>query len=406
MSGETGTGRRLNLPNAVVQDCATAGALSDLLDATVRVQLPLLLWGPPGVGKSASVRRWAERRGLACWTVLASLREPSDFAGLPIVERPEPDANGARSAASVSFAPPRFAREAAERGGVIFLDELTTAPPAVQAALLRAVVDRAFGDLELDPARVALVAAANPPDEAAGGWELAAPLANRFVHLSFPLQPGEWVASFPDYWGTPPRLGYQEGKLAADRWAEARRLVACFIRARPSLLLQLPAEVSQRGGAWPSPRTWDYASRLLASLEQTGAEPAEVLPLLAGCVGEGAALEFVSWRQALDLPDPEALLARPNSYRHPPRTDQAYATLDAVCQAALDHLTVPRWQAAWRVLAEAAAQGGADVAAAAARRLAAARRSDLPLPAREVGSFFPLLRTATLVSATDRPAAG
>src|SRR5579883_460852 len=118
--------------------------LEKILDVATQARVPVLLWGPPGVGKSAAIQRWAVDRGMRCWTVIASLREPSDFAGLPIVDPVDDDQVG-RTIRTVSFAPPRFAVEAAEHGGVIFLDELTTAPPAVQAALLRAVIDRTLG---------------------------------------------------------------------------------------------------------------------------------------------------------------------------------------------------------------------------------------------------------------------
>src|SRR5690349_16090546 len=133
-------------------------ALADILDGATRARVPVLFWGSPGVGKSAAIQAWAAARKLRCWTVIASLRDPSDFGGLPVVDAQRPLAVDGRKVPSVGFAPPRFAVEAARHGGVIFLDELTTAPPAVQAALLRAVLDCAFGDLQLDPARVTLVA--------------------------------------------------------------------------------------------------------------------------------------------------------------------------------------------------------------------------------------------------------
>jgi MoxR-like ATPase len=238
------------------------------LDLSLISRVPLLVWGPPGVGKTATIRAWAERRGLRCWTVVASLREPADFGGLPIV-----DLEGSRSGnegrpPSVTFAPPRFAIEAAAEGGVIFLDELTSAPPAVQAALLRAVVDRAFGDLEMEPSRVAIVAAANPTGEAAGGWDLAAPLVNRFTHVRYELTANEWTEAFLDYWGRPPELSFWEQSVNVRRWSRARSLMAAFLRSRPSLLLQVPDDVSRRGEAWPSPRSWDYATRLIAAAER------------------------------------------------------------------------------------------------------------------------------------------
>jgi len=304
-----------------------------------------------------------------------------------------------RAASRVTFAPPRFAVEAAAEGGVIFLDELTTAPPAVQAALLRAVIDRAFGDLEMDPSRVSIVAAANPPAEAAGGWDLAAPLANRFGHVRFELSPMEWTETFPGYWGRPPNLSFGEQAVDERRWSRARSLVAGFLRSRPSLLLQLPDDVSRHGDAWPSPRTWDYASRLIAAAEQRRVGLTDVLPLLAGCVGEGPALELAAWARDLDLPDPEDLLAHPERYRHPDRGDQAYAIISAVCQAAIDDLTPERWLAAWTVLAAAASAGSPDVAAAAARGLARERSYELPLPTRQIAPFIPVLEAAGLLRA-------
>jgi hypothetical protein len=370
--------------------------LERLLDQATVARLSVLVWGPPGVGKSAAIHAWAEHRGLQCWTVIASLREPSDFGGLPVVSG---HADGQAGLPGVSFVPPRFAVEASRHGGVIFLDELTTAPPAVQAALLRAVVDRAFGDLELDPGKVTVVAAANPPEQAAGGWDLAPPLANRFVHCTYDLAPLDWVEEFPGYWGQPPELAFGGKRLAEGAWAKARAMVASFIRARPLLLLQVPKEECERGRAWPSPRTWDFASRLLAFSGGRASE--HLIPLLEGCVGSGPALEFATWLRELDLPDPEKLLAAPGEYRHPARSDQAYAVLSAVAQAAIANLAPDRWLAAWTILAAAAEAGGADVAAASARRLALARKADLPLPVEQLTAFFPVLEAAGLLAPRD-----
>jgi hypothetical protein len=280
---------------------------------------------------------------------------------------------------------------------VIFLDELTTCPPAVQAALLRTVVDKAFGDLELDPEQVTIVAAANPPEDAAGGWDLAAALANRFLHHHFELQPTRWADEFPSYWGAPPHIAFRGSALDERAWATARSVVAGFVLARPSLLLNLPDAASVRGQAWPSPRSWDYASRVLAIETNRGRRVTDSLPLLAGCVGEGAAAEFAAWRAELDLPDPESLLASPAKYQHPSRGDHAYAILAAVCQAARARLTHERWQAAWRIMAAAAQAGGADIAAVAVRDLVRARTPNLPLPVEHLTAFYPLLEAAGLL---------
>lgn len=375
--------------------------LDRLFDIATVTRVPLLIWGPPGVGKSAAIQAWANRRGLPCWTVIASLREPSDFGGLPVVSSA---GTGEGLPPAVHFVPPRFAVEASRKGGLIFLDELTTAPPAVQAALLRAVIDRAFGDLELDPSRVALVAAANPPELAAGGWDLAAPLANRFMHHTYELAPQRWVEEFPSYWGAPPALTFGTEQVSEARWRVARAKVAAFVRVRPHLLLALPQQTSGRGQAWPSPRSWDFASRVLATMRTSN--PGDTGAAIAACVGEGAGIEFATWLRDLDLPDPELLLAGKTAYKHPGRADQAYAILSAVAAAAIAELTPERWAAAWAIHAAAADAGGADVAAASARRLALARgsRDDLPLPAKQLAAFFPVLEAAGLLA--PEPAGG
>ena len=160
---------------------------AEALGIAVAARVPVLLWGAPGTGKTSAIRAMAEAMGLPCETVIASIREPSDFAGLPVVAQGDPVTGNGKSGGSavVRFAPPLWALRLAEAGtGLLFLDELSTAPPAVQAALLRVVLERTVGDLAL-PADVAVVAAANPPEQAADGWDLSAPLANRLCHLTW-----------------------------------------------------------------------------------------------------------------------------------------------------------------------------------------------------------------------------
>src|SRR5262249_51485082 len=148
----------------------------EALAVAVAAGVPVLLWGSPGTGKTSAVVALGASLGWPVETVIGSIREPSDFAGLPVV-----------SDGSVSLSPPSWATRLCAAGrGLLFFDELTTAPPAVQAAMLRVVLERVVGDTHL-PAGVRVVAAANPPDEAADGWELSAPLANRLVHLDWPV---------------------------------------------------------------------------------------------------------------------------------------------------------------------------------------------------------------------------
>src|SRR5260370_24356120 len=162
---------------AASRPAATSPA-AEALGIAVAARVPVLLWGAPGTGKTPGIRAMADAMGRPCETVIASIREPSDFAGLPVV-----------TGDTVRFAPPSWAARLAAAGtGLLFLDELTTAPPAVQAALLRVVLERTVGDLAL-PGDVAGGAPADPPEQGPGGWGLSAPPATRPWHPACGVPP-------------------------------------------------------------------------------------------------------------------------------------------------------------------------------------------------------------------------
>lgn len=351
------------------------------LALAVQARIPTIVWGAPGIGKTSAIYSIADGLGLHAECIIASLREPSDFAGLPIVA-------GQR----VVLAPPAWAERIVarhEEGGasILFFDEISTAPPATQAALLRVVLERQVGDLKL-PDDTAIVAAANPAEMAAGGWDLSAPLANRFCHITAGVDAGAWAEGIVGGFETPvPRL--------PSTWQEylpqARATVAGFIKRRPGLLLAIPNSESERGQAWPSPRSWEMATRALAVTLATGEQD---LALVAGCVGGAAVAELANYIRELDLPDPEELLADPDSFVMPARGDIAYATLAAVAAAARTNMTVERWLAAWQIIRKAA-DSAPDVAASAARSLARAHNSSLPVP--NITNLAPVLRAAGLL---------
>jgi hypothetical protein len=352
------------------------------LGVAVAARVPVLLWGAPGTGKTATIRAMAEAMRVPCETVIASIREPSDFAGLPVVV-----GDGVR------FAPPTWARRLAEAGrGLLFLDELSTAPPAVQAALLRVVLERVVGDLPLPP-EVAVVAAANPPEQAADGWDLTAPLANRLCHLSWETDPLAVADGLAGGWSAPVVPALPDGWQAEELLA--RGLVAAFLHVRPALACAPPTDAAAAGRGWPSPRTWEMAARLWAAAGVAGAGDAPRSALVRGAVGDGAGVEFLAWLLEMDLPDPEAVLADPGSFVLPERGDRAYAALAAVAAAVAARPTPERWTAGWQVLGAVAADAP-DVAAVAARVLARCRPDGVTLPA-EIHLFAPVLRDAGLL---------
>ncbi|WP_454129542.1 AAA family ATPase [Microbacterium aurum] len=358
------------------------------LGICVSARIPVLVWGSPGEGKTAAVES-ASSSGWHVETVIITHSEPSDFAGLPVV-----GADG-----SVRLAPPAWATRLAEHDGpsIAFFDEFSTASPSLQAAALRPLTHYEVGSIQLPPT-VSFVAAANPADVAAAGWELAAPTASRFVHLEWGmpydvfsegLVTGHWP-SLPAY-GTP-----EEYARLLD---EERVLVAGFLRARESQLSSIPQSAADRGRAFPTPRTWDFAARLGAFARAVGANDDVRRLLVAGSVGDAAAHEYLRWTATHDLADPEELLADPGSaYFEDARADRVYVVLQGVLAAVARQSTAERWKAAIDVCARAAEQVGVDPAVPVVRSLMrpALRPAGAAVPA-SIKAFAPALALAGLL---------
>lgn len=356
---------------------ATTEPRSDIqleaLTVAVAADLPVLLWGEPGIGKTAALTQLSETLDLPLTTVIASVHEPSDFSGLPVVGE-DPAAHG------VPLAPPDWAVRLVRAGrGLLFLDELSTAPPAVQAALLRLVLERRIGALRL-PAGVRVVAAANPRSSAADGWELSPPLANRFVHLTWTHDPDVVVRGLGGVW---PRadLPTLDPEKFPEAVAFARRAVCGLLAARPALVHRMPSGEARRGGAWPSPRSWDMTLRLIAFATAAGVGRDVVSMLVRGTVGDGPGFELLTSIDRMELPDPEQLLACPDTADLPERGDLRQAVLDAVVAAVRRQPEKSRWDAAWALLAKAVETGAPDLVVVPATTLATLRREQWEVPA-------------------------
>ncbi|GAA3990509.1 MoxR family ATPase [Allokutzneria multivorans] len=350
-----------------------ADAQLEALTLAVSADLPVLLWGEPGIGKTAALNQLADELELPLTTVIASVHEPSDFSGLPVVGD-NPAEQG------VPMAPPDWAVRLVRAGeGLLFLDELSTAPPAVQAALLRVVLERRIGALTLPPG-VRIVAAANPRSSAADGWELSPPLANRFVHLLWAHDHDVVVRGLGGTW---PRAVLP--KLAPDRLSDAvsfaRRAVCELLAVRPNLVHQLPKTEARRGGPWPSPRTWDMTLRLIAFATAAGSSREVLSMLVRGTVGDGPGLELLASMDRMDLPNPETLLADPSAAVLPERGDLRQTVLDGVVEAVRKRPELARWNAAWALLVRALETGAPDLVVVPASTLAALRRDDWEVPA-------------------------
>lgn len=188
------------------------------------------------------------------------------------------------------------------------------------------------------PADVAVVAAANPPEMSAGGWDLSPPLANRFCHIDWPTDSDRFLEALTSGWPPPLTIDSDRPPVLDSQGAsaiKAKAAIGGYLRSRPMVLYQLPDEIASTGRAWPSPRGWDMAAVLWTMAEQVAADLARVMTLLSGCVGPGAARELLAWQKEADLPDPEAVLADPGSCSLPERGDRQFALLNAVAAAVL-----------------------------------------------------------------------
>jgi hypothetical protein len=233
-------------------------------------ELPTFLWGPPGIGKSAIVKQLANEKGYDCTDLRLSLLDPTDLRGLPF-----------KNGESVSWAPPVFLPQGGT--GILFLDELNVAPPAIQAGAYQLVLDRRVGEYRL-PDGWRIVAAGNRETDRAVTYRMPAPLRNRFLHLDVQPTLDDWKA-----------------------WAFSNSIQAeliSFLSFRPGLLFSFDPNSTEP--AFATPRSWEYASHVLAS--ELGEE--ETRLALVGVLGEGPALEFWAFLElARDLPTVEAIFS-------------------------------------------------------------------------------------------------
>lgn len=329
--------------------------LSDRLIAIAcEARVPALVRGQPGVGKTARIVSMFEAQGMTVRAISGNIRMPEDFGGLPVVNGDWVNLVAPRWVADLNGNP---------AGAVLVLDELTTSTPAVQAAMLRIVQERFVGDVKLAD-HVRVIAIANPTEQAAGGWELAPPLANRFFHIDHTIDAARWldglVGGF-DSLSIPPRAKMHN---VLDVGA-----VAGYLSTRRHLIAPgVPPVPSEAGKAWASPRSWHNMSLLLPFCETLD----ERLAVASGCVGNGHAIEFMQFVEYADLPTPQDFLANSGKFDWKgARSDKLFAVLTSMVhfvgsdEGNLD----ANWNLAWEALYHCAKLSSVDVGAHAASAL-------------------------------------
>ncbi len=252
----------------------------------------VMLWGPPGVGKSQGVRQIAERitaetgRTVAITDVRLLLFNPVDLRGIPT-------ANADKTLA-VWLKPKIFQMdESPETVNILFLDEISAAPPSVQAAAYQITLDRMIGEHKL-PENCIVIAAGNRVTDKSVAYNMPKALANRLCHLGIIGDPRAWHD-----WAV--RSGLH-------------RFIVGYLDFNPVALMRF--EPSGTDLAFPTPRSWEMVSSILKNISD---DFNIVFPLIAGCVGEDAARAIRTWSLMEDnLPSPKAIFAgnsrtRPNS---------------------------------------------------------------------------------------------
>jgi hypothetical protein len=241
----------------------------------IQTRRPTFLWGPPGIGKSDIVKQIGEDAGREVIDVRLALWEPTDIKGIPYYN--------AEKGAMV-WAPPAELPTDPESTAVIFLDELNSAPPAVQAAAYQLILNRKVGTYSL-PKGVDIVAAGNREGDRGVTYRMPAPLANRFIHL-------EMKIDFDDF----------------QEWAVMNavhpEVVGYVGFAKQDLYDFDPKSPSK---AFATPRSWVFVSDLLKD-DDTDIDTLH--NLIAGAVGDGLAVKFMAHRKiAGRLPKAEDILS-------------------------------------------------------------------------------------------------
>lgn len=261
---------------------------------------PVMLWGPPGVGKSQIILQIGERHELPVIDIRLSQMEPSDLRGIPFKQ------NG-----KVEWAVPSMLPDTETHGeaGILFLDEINSAAPSVSAAAYQLILDRRLGNYQV-PQGWAIFAAGNRQGDRGVTYAMPAPLANRFSHYQIDLNLDDWVA-----W--------------AYRHAIDERIIG-FLRFRPELLFDF--DPAHNPVAFPSPRSWEYAHRALQKFTDY---PDLLLGSLQACVGQAAGIECHAFIESLDqMPDLDRIISGEDS-KAPDEIDLQYAVASALVGRAI-----------------------------------------------------------------------
>lgn len=270
-----------NIPSMTVQKL-----VEDLSDAycslikngeQVKMMPSVMLWGPPGIGKSQAIRQIAENieigtgKKTAITDVRLLLFNPIDLRGIPT-------ANEDKTLA-VWLKPKIFQMNESDNiVNILFLDEISAAPQSVQAAAYQITLDRVIGEHRL-PDNCIVIAAGNRTTDRSVSVKMPKALANRLLHIEVKSSFSSWKV-----------------------WAIKKGvnpMVIGYLSFRKEALMKFDA--GSEDLAFPTPRSWEMVSNILNHIDE---DVDKVFPFIAGLVGMHEAAEFQSWvRIYKDMPD-------------------------------------------------------------------------------------------------------
>jgi MoxR-like ATPase len=244
----------------------------------IKKQRPIFIWGPPGIGKSDIVHQIGEYMDAHVIDVRLSLWEPTDIKGIPYYAAND---NTMKWAPPVELPSKEFAKK--HKAIILFLDEMNSAAPAVQAAAYQLILNRKVGTYAL-PDNVYIVAAGNREADKGVTYRMPAPLANRFVHLELAVDFDDWF-----------------------QWAVDHNIhkdVVGYLTFSKKDLYDFDPKSPSRSFA--TPRSWSFVSELL----EDELDEETTTDLVSGAVGEGLAIKFVAHRKvAAQMPNPTDILS-------------------------------------------------------------------------------------------------
>jgi hypothetical protein len=249
--------------------------------SAIKTQLPVFIWGPPGVGKSALTQQIADEIDYDLIDLRLSQLDPADIRGVPAIDF--------ENRLTIWNAPEFLPRKGVHGDyGILFFDELNSAHRDTQTVAYQLILDRKVGNYVL-PDGWTVLAAGNRMEDSAIVNPMSSALSNRFMHLDFTINNDDWITH-----------------ATANKFIPE---VVSFIRYLPQYLHNMGEPGSKPERAFPTPRSWEYVSRILPNTEED-----LKYDIVAGNVGEGVAGQFIAYIDIYtNLPDLDKILNDPDS---------------------------------------------------------------------------------------------